>query len=113
MAFIITEISGGGGGNGGTDLGQDKLRDQSGGKSGVGVSNLEDQNETVTAASFAEKGVLVAALMALPDLVRADVRGDGSDSLVQGTDALATESSVDRSYTEYRDSHINGTNGLD
>lgn len=73
----------------------------------------KDQYQNLIVAGFAEKGVLVAALMALPDLVRADVRGDGSDSLVQGTDAPATESSVDSSCTELGESHINGTNGLD
>ena len=113
MAFIITELSGRGGGNGGTDPGQDKLSGQSGGKSGVGVSNLEDQNETVTAASFAEEGVLVDAVLAPPDLVRAEVRGDGAASLVQAAAAPATVPSADGSYSKRGESHSNGASGLD
>ena len=113
MAFIITEISGGGGGNGGTDHGQDKLSGQSGGKRGVGVSNLEDQNETVTVASFAEKGVQVDDVLVLPDLVRAEVRGDGAASLAQAAAAPTTVASADSSYSKRGESHSNGASGLD
>ena len=77
------------------------------------MSEPEDQYKNLIVASFAEKDVLVDALVALADLVRDDVRGDGAASLVQAAAAPATEPSVDSSYSKLEDSHSNGANGLD
>lgn len=73
----------------------------------------ENQYKNLIVASFAEKDVLVDALVARADLVRDDVRGDGAASLVQAAAAPATEPSVDSSYSKLEDSHSNGANGLD
>ena len=73
----------------------------------------ENQYKNLIVASFAEKDVLVDALVARADLVRDDVRGDDAASLVQAADAPDTEPSVDSSYSKLEDSHSNGANGLD
>ena len=77
------------------------------------MSEPEDQYKNLIVASFAEKDVLVDALVALPDLVRDDVRGYDAASHVQAADAPDTEPSVDSSYSKLGDSHSNGANGLD
>ena len=77
------------------------------------MGELEDQYQNLIVASFAEKDVLVDALLALPDLVRDGVHGYDAASLVQTANAPDTEPSVDSSYSKLGDSHSNGANGLD